>query len=153
MVAVMCLVVQHHDLAFRAPERAQDASRDHLGSLLERVGILRLSAAEQLSRVRRHTLDLLRVAGQEGVVIDDMRPGRAAARPTGPAARDRARGSTYSSRSGCRTPSRSRIVMPGVTTRKRFAKRASVGVITLLIVCQAMSIRHHDGLARCPSPS
>ena len=32
------------------------------------------------------------------------------------------------------------MVIPGVTTRKRLAKRASFGVITLLMVCQAMSI-------------
>ena len=30
--------------------------------------------------------------------------------------------------------------MPGVTTRNRLAKRASFGVITLLMVCQAMII-------------
>ena len=31
-------------------------------------------------------------------------------------------------------------MIPGVTTRKRFAKRASDGAITLLIACQAISI-------------
>ena len=30
--------------------------------------------------------------------------------------------------------------MPGVTTRNRLAKRASLGVMTLLMVCQAMII-------------
>ena len=30
------------------------------------------------------------------------------------------------------------MVMPGVTMRNRLAKRASFGVITLLIVCQAI---------------
>ena len=41
---------------------------------------------------------------------------------------------------GSRTRSRSRIVMPGVTTRNWSVKRASWGLATLLSVCQAMSI-------------
>jgi hypothetical protein len=32
------------------------------------------------------------------------------------------------------------MVIPGVTTRKRLANRASFGVKTLLMVCQAMSM-------------
>ncbi len=32
------------------------------------------------------------------------------------------------------------MVMPGVTTKNRLAKRASDGVITLLMVCQAISM-------------
>ena len=38
--------------------------------------------------------------------------------------------------------------MPGVTTRNRLAKRASFGVITLLIGLPRDDHRHHDGLAR-----
>ena len=107
--------------------------------LLERVGASRLAAAQELAGVRGDALDLLGVPRQERVVVDDFDLRLEQGVPE--VGRDQiALAVVVVLALGCSTPRRSRIVMPGVTMRKRFAKRASLGAITLLIVCQAMSI-------------
>ena len=72
LVAVVRLVVEHHDLALARPEGPQHPGRHHVRRLGEGVGQVGPTAPKELSGVGRHPLDLLGVAGQEGVVVDDL---------------------------------------------------------------------------------
>jgi len=69
---VVRLVVEDDDAALATREVAQDPRRDGGGLLAEGVGLHAVAAAEQLARVCGYPLDLLRVAGKEGVVVDDL---------------------------------------------------------------------------------
>ena len=68
-IAVVCLVVQHHDLLLIRAEVAQDAAHHGLRRLLERVVLA--VALQQEARVLRDTPDLLGVLQLKGVVVRD----------------------------------------------------------------------------------
>jgi hypothetical protein len=69
---VVRLVVEDDDLTLAAAECPQDARRHHVRRLPEGVGLLGFAPAEKLSGIGGDTLDLFRVSGEEGVVVDDL---------------------------------------------------------------------------------